>query len=321
MDKLRQKYAKIMADMRAMIDAAGDDNLTAEQQTQYDALETERAATQAEIDRRSALESAEAEMSKSVGRAVPPEQPKTPETEQRVEIPRAYGRLRAFADIPGAAPANERAYRYGTWLGAIAGNGRCRDQAKKLGIKLRAQTEGTNTAGGFAVPNEFTSDWILLVEQYGVFRRNVDIHPMVSETASPPRQTSDVTIYLVGENAEATESDIAVDQVNLTARKWMGFTKITNELSEDAIVNIADKVMQSHARGYAYKEDDLGFAGDGSGTDGGILGINPGLIAINGVDTGGGMVVSANDTIADMTLAELHSVMGILPSYAEAGAK
>ena len=46
-----------------------------------------------------------------------------------------------------------------------------------------------------------------------------------------------------GDNSEGgagTESSMSWDQVRLTAKKWMVLTKYSNELNEDAVLNIGD---------------------------------------------------------------------------------
>jgi HK97 family phage major capsid protein len=81
--------------------------------------------------------------------------------------------------------------------------------------------------------------------------------------------------------------------------------------------------MNEIALAFAYAEDTAGFNGTGISTHGGITGVNTALKTIVGATTAsaGGIIVSANNTYAEITLKELHSVVGICPTYARRNAK
>jgi HK97 family phage major capsid protein len=87
------------------------------------------------------------------------------------------------------------------WGLAARGNETAKAWCAEHGIGLHEQkfsdelmqklhSEGTNTAGGYLVPEEFGTDLILLREQYGVARRLCKIVPMSSDTRTDPRQTA-----------------------------------------------------------------------------------------------------------------------------------
>ena len=238
-------------------------------------------------------------------------------------IPLPYGRLRTFKGEINGMPAHERAYRFGICVAASWGQSWARQRAEQFGLDniLAAQTEGANTGGGFLVFPEFSPDIIDLIETYGVARRLMDLEPMASDTKNIPRTTGELTTYFVGENAAATESEATWDQVGLIARKLMAITKISNELREDSIVNIGDKIAKMIARAFAKTEDECGFKGDGSQTYGGIHGLNPRMLAVHGVVATVGQALGAGNLLSKITLANYHSAVGKLPSYAEAEAK
>ena len=86
------------------------------------------------------------------------------ETRQVARIePITYSRkLRAF-DNP------ESAYRVGKWLaGTFMGDADAKRWCLDHGVESRAMGESTTAAGGFAVPEEMSSQLIRLVETYGV---------------------------------------------------------------------------------------------------------------------------------------------------------
>jgi HK97 family phage major capsid protein len=106
----------------------------------------------------------------------------------------------------------------------------------------------------------------------------------------------------------------------LVAKKLATMTLVSNEVNEDAIISWADQLADESSRALAYKEDDCGFNGDGTSTYGGITGIRQALSDLNGVDEAGGMVLASGNTYSEITLADLHRVVGITPTYARNGA-
>ena len=102
------------------------------------------------------------------------------------------------------------------------------------GIQVKAQNEGTNSAGGYLVPEEMSSDIIDLREEYGVFRQHTRVHQMASDHTVIPRRSGGLTAYAVGESDSITESEKSWDQVALTAKKWATLTRYTSEVDEDA---------------------------------------------------------------------------------------
>jgi len=141
---------------------------------------------------------------------------------------------------------------------------------------------------------------------------------MASDTAMVPRSATDMTVYAVGENTAGTESDVAFNQVEVAAKKWMGLTRISSELIEDAVINLGDWVTNNIAHGFAKKEDECGFIGDGTSTYHGIEGI---VTKISGL-AGAYFEVGASDLAwADLVLGDFESVVGMLPEYAHANAK
>src|SRR5690606_120617 len=126
-------------------------------------------------------------------------------------------KTRAFANN---AEGHEAAYRSGKWLlASLFGNTRAQRWCEQNGVEYRAQSEGTNTAGGFLVPEEMSQAIIDLRESYGVFRQNCRVIPMGSENITVPRRAGGLTAYFAGEGVEITESTKTWNQVQLVAKK------------------------------------------------------------------------------------------------------
>ena len=247
-------------------------------------------------------------------------QPKYDATTVPAKAKRLYGTIKSFV-----GPDKElKAYRFGQWFMATAGIQSSIDYCNNTGMIMAVHNEGSNTAGGYLVPEEFGLDITRLTLSYGAFRANTNIVPMTSDTRTDPRQTGFMTATWVGESEAADESDISWDQVRLVAKKLKAVTRITNELSADEATSVGDKVLADIARAFAFSEDTAGFNGTGLSATGGIRGVVSSLSIAAGTPTttsAGGIIVSGNNTYDEITLVELHKVVGTCPTFARVSAK
>lgn len=229
------------------------------------------------------------------------------------------------ADEAGRQPV-ERAYRFGQW--ALATATMCMpgkfqfynsvEFCQQNGLMNVHGEGGSDVSGaGIFVPDEFSTDIIRLVEQYGVIRRLVPATLMKSETKTTPRRVGGLTAYAVGENTAGTESDAEWNEVKLVAKKWMVLTRMSNELSEDSVVSIANELIREIALAFAIKEDQSGFLGDGTSTYNGIVGIVTKLDTLT-AGTAPGLILGAGNAYSELTLANFSSVVAALPQYASA---
>ncbi len=235
----------------------------------------------------------------------------------RIEIPRSYSRLTAFGKNPKGELA---AYRSGMWLRAtLYGDTNAQTWCRQNGVGVRSALSSVNTAGGALVPEEFERAIIDLREEYGLFRRVCRVAPMGSDTRNFPRRVSGLTAYFVGEGIAGTESDAAWDNVQLNAKKLMCLTRMSSEIDEDAIVDLADQMAEEIAYAFATKEDECGFNGDGTSTYGGMVGVL--VKAIDGNHTLANIAApSATDTLPEIDADDCLSLMAAIASYAKTGA-
>ena len=228
-----------------------------------------------------------------------------------------WGSLKHISRIQTADPELE-AYKFGRWAAACMGHKKSIDWCANRGIVTKAHVENVNSAGGFLVPEEFSDTLISLREEYGVFRRNAQLEPMASDTKRIPKRSATLTANFVGEATAGTESTQTFQQVNLVAKKLMVLTSISNELSEDSLVNLGDSVSGEIAYSFARREDECGFIGDGTSTYGGIVGA---IHALNDVSSNAGVTTAdsaANiDTLGELALSDILDVMALLPNYAD----
>jgi HK97 family phage major capsid protein len=242
-----------------------------------------------------------------------------------VQIARG-GRLKSFR----GADAHKLAYSFGMFM--LAGPmaravspellKRAKDFCSEQGIRLsRAHSESDNESGGFLVPTEFENVMIDLREEYGVFRRHANVVPMASDAKQRPRRKGGLTAYPIGAKGgtrRITESKKAWDLVELFARKWGVLAKYEEELSEDAVISMADDLASEIAYAFSVAEDQAGFNGDGSGDYHGIVGVIPKLAGLSAnVAHIAGVVVASGNSWDAITRGDFLKLIGRLPQYAD----
>lgn len=337
--ELREDRAKLKNQNMALLDAVekrdGEQvakgeptsGLTADETTAFDDRQTRIASMTAEIDRRELVLQQEDEWSKAqprVGEPTPtgrePEIPRD-ESPKQIIVPatarRWAGKLRNFH----GPDAEKRAYRFGTACLGAMGLPSAIKRCHAMGIPLGAATphkESDMQTGGVFVLEEIDPDLVHLVEQYSVMRRTARPVRMGSDTKKRRRRTGGNTAYFTGEGGAGTHSKATYDWITLVAQDLMALTTLTEDLSEDAVLSIADLLAQELAYAIATKEDDCGFNGDGTSTYGGIVGV---LAKIKGLSATianiAGLTVCANNTYAEITRAEMLAVVGDLPTFAD----
>jgi HK97 family phage major capsid protein len=244
-----------------------------------------------------------------------------PATPPNFATPKRHGALRSFK----GPDADQKAYRSGVWARAVLyGDQSARVRGEAMGLfdnHLRnALSEGTDSAGGVLVPEEFSQAIIDLRESYGVFRQQCQVVPMGSDTLTVPRRAGGVTAYFVGEGSTITDSDPSWNQVRLTDKKLGALTKLSSEVASDAFISLADWLANEMAYAFALKEDQCGFTGDGTSTYGGITGLGAIFVASSSL-TGAVDAASGHDTFAEIDASDLALLMAKLPEYARMNAK
>jgi HK97 family phage major capsid protein len=145
---------------------------------------------------------------------------------------------------------------------------------------FKSMTEGTGSAGGFIVPDEFAAEVNRVVEDYGLIAKMARKFPMNSDTLNVPRLGSTVTITYPGEATAGTGSDPVFENVQLLAKTSVGLTPMSNELLADANVSVVDLLVELFAEAIAGMMDTQGLAGTGSPftgilTDAGVTVVTP----------------------------------------------
>ena len=308
-DKIEQVRERMRAVAARLGELAELETLTDDQRAEFDALTTESKALAERHDRM--VEAARA------GRLVAEPPPGGPPAQ--TDAQRAAAVKRRAVVVPGRTPPGfddaRQAYRSGMWfLAECLGDRRAARWCMDHGVRLESRALGgaVNTAGGYLVPPEFERAIINLRENYGTFRRKARRVPMSGDTISVPRRTSGVTAYFVGENSEITASDMAWNQVTLTARKLAVLTKWSSEINEDSLVEMAGLLADEIAYAFAVKEDACGFNGDGTSTYGGIVGLITACAAATATIV---TAASGKTAFSTLDLTDFEAMLGKLPEY------
>lgn len=290
----------------------------AQYNTNADELKERADETRSVLAQKAKVQKNLADLETPESRKTLPEQPTT-EPSPEVRLVHRYAKLKANWGAT-TIEAEENAYRAGMWImGRCLGNQRALRWCDNHGIEGRALSVGVNTAGGNLVPDEFERAIINLREEYGVLRREARVLPMGSDHMFIPRRSGGITANFTAENVAITESDPTWNNVELTAKKLGAMTRMSSELAEDAVIDMADILADEFAQGLALKEDTVGFTGTGVQGDGGIVGIVSELD--NNQATLAGSIAAALDEPEEVVMADLNSFMSVLPLFARQNAK
>jgi HK97 family phage major capsid protein len=125
-------------------------------------------------------------------------------------------------------------------------------------------SEGTDSAGGFTVPDILMAPWIdRLRAALVVVRAGAVTVPLSSDTVKIARLLTDPTAAWRSENGAVAESDPTFEAVTFTPRSLDVFFKTSRELVEDSI-NIAEILEATLIRSFAVEVDRVCLAGTGT---------------------------------------------------------
>ncbi len=344
-DQLRAKRLDLLNKAEALTNAATDENpLTDEQATEAEGYLTEAETLKGEIEKEAERASKAADLHAKITAAKSaPDNPQIrkilnmgglasgvhvgQDTAKVYALPRGVRRqpVQNFSATDDGMDPVVRAYRFGMWAMAMIGkvlpqyhNSRVEAYVRDNGLFNAAHGEGgSDTTGAHVlVPDEFSTDLILLREQYGVARRSLMNEPMSSDTKTVPRQTGNLTAYFVSENSAITESTMSFDNVTLVAKKLGVLARMSNELNADSAISIGDRLLADIAWAFANKEDECAFNGDGTSTYGHMTGVRTQLGTLT-AGTAPGLIAGAGNSWSALTLLNFESVIGGLPQFAD----
>lgn len=159
--------------------------------------------------------------------------------------------------------------------------GRASDSYKKVFVDyLRGVTsnkeirnalqEGTNSEGGYLVPEEFENRVIDKLKELNVFRRYANVIRTNSKHAIPVEASAGVAAW-IAEEGQYQGTDPAFGQVVLDAYKVGQMIKVSDELLEDTQFDLEGYLAEQLASAIAAAEEEAFCTGNGTGKPTGIF--------------------------------------------------
>lgn len=281
--KLQEKYDKrtaLITDMRAVLDGAKDGILSAEEQSKYDSMESDLEKLEKGIKQDEKLAAAEAKLAEQ---ADPEYQPTLRRTDGDSE------------EHFSANPAYQDAF-----LNGYVRHGRAAMETV-CPQRLAALQVGTDSEGGYIVPEEFETRIYEILDTLDPIRQVADVIRTRSDR-NIPIESSVGTFGWIAEEGAYGESDPAFGQVVLQSHKGGGIVKVSEELLQDAFFDLARYLSGVAARRYNTLEESAFANGDNSGKPEGVF-------QASGVSNYDG-AVSATAAITGDDLIETQHTLG-----------
>ena len=170
--------------------------------------------------------------------------------------------------------------------------GKVEDEDDKTGVKSKAYSknfwnamhqknilpevqnalqEGTDSEGGYLVPDEFEHTLVEALEEENIFRKLAHVINTATGDRKIPVVATKGSASWVDEEGSITESDDSFTQVSIGAYKLGTLIKVSNELLNDSVFDLEKYISKEFARRIGVKEEDAFFNGDGSGKPVGIF--------------------------------------------------
>ncbi len=136
---------------------------------------------------------------------------------------------------------------------------------------MNALQVGVDSEGGVFAPDEFERTLIEALEEQNIFRGLAKFITTSSGDRKIPVVASKGTATWIDEEAAYPESDDSFGMISIGAFKLATMIKVSEELLNDSVFDIASYIAKEFARRIGTKEEEAFFVGDGSGKPTGLL--------------------------------------------------
>lgn len=130
---------------------------------------------------------------------------------------------------------------------------------------------GTDSEGGYLVPDEFQRTLIEALQEQNIFRQLAHVITTSSGDRKIPVVASKGTASWIDEEGAYPESDDAFTQVSIGAYKLATMIKVSEELLNDSAFDMPSYIAREFARRIGAAEEEAFFTGNGTGKPLGIL--------------------------------------------------
>ena len=242
-NELRAMRAKAWESAKNFLDSHRNENgmLSLEDTKTYEEMEARIVNLGKEIERQEKMDAMEREMAMPVNTPITtkPENTKADEKKGRASD----------------------AYRKAFWNGM---------RSKYAGVS-NVLSEGTDSEGGYLVPDEYENTLVQALEGENVIRGRSHVITTSNGTHKIPVVASKGEASWIDENGAYPEDDDTFAQVNIDAHKVGTIIKVSEELLNDSAFNLESYFAQEFARRIGTKEEDAFINGNGSSKPTGIL--------------------------------------------------
>lgn len=269
--ELREKRNKAWEAAKAFLDShrTANGTLTAEDDASYTRMEQEITDLGKEIARLERQEALEHELSQPVNKPLTG-RPSANRTERKEKTGRASDE-----------------YRSNFWNAMRS--------KMPLPNVVNALQIGTDSEGGYLVPDEYERTLVEALEEENIFRQLAKVIQTSSGDRKIPVVATKGTASWIDEEGAFTESDDSFGQVSIGAYKLGTMLKVSEELLNDSVFDLESYIAREFARRIGAKEEEAFFTGDGSGKPLGILAATGG--AQTGVTAASATAVTADELI------------------------
>jgi len=243
--ELREKRAKAWDAAKAFLDSKRGENglLNAEDTAAYEKMEAEVVSLGKEVERLERQAAIDLELGKPTSNPIT-NKPTTGDGEEKT----------------GRAAAE---YKKAFWNAM-------RNKTPHSEV-LNALSIGTDSEGGYLVPDEFEQTLVAALEEENIIRTLAHVITSSSGDKKIPVVASNGAASWVDEGASIPESDDTFGQVNLGAHKLATMLKISEELLNDSAFNLEQYAAKEFGRRIGRAEEEAFIGGDGTGKPTGFL--------------------------------------------------
>ncbi|MCL1965315.1 MAG: phage major capsid protein, partial [Firmicutes bacterium] len=273
--ELREKRAKAWDAAKAFLDTKRGDNglLSAEDTATYDKMEADVVALGKEIERLERQAVMDAELAKATSAPIT-NKPTGDSGEEKTG--RASGE-----------------YKKSFW-NAMRG--------RNTTVVLNALQVGTDSEGGYLVPEEFETRLVQSLEEENIIRQLVTVITTGGDRKIPVVAAKGTASW-VDEEGAIPESDDSFGQISLGAFKLATMIKVSEELLNDSAFDLESYIAQGFGNRIGNREEEGFLAGNGTGKPTGVFNA-----------TGGAQVGVTTASATSITLDEVLDLFYSLKS-------
>ncbi len=243
--ELRAKRAKAWDAAKAFLDSkrGADGLLSAEDVATYEKMEADVVSLGKEIDRLERQQALDAELNRAVNTPITGK-PAAPAGEEKTGRATTEYRKSFWNVMRSKMPSPE---------------------------VMNALQVGTDSEGGYLVPDEFERTLVEALEEQNIFRTLAHVIQTSSGDRKIPVVASKGSASWVDEEGAIPESDDSFGQVSIGAYKLGTMIKVSEELLNDSVFDLESYISREFARRIGNKEEEAFFTGDGTGKPLGVL--------------------------------------------------